>query len=154
MFLESVFWRSKTSQNCYFFFFFRSIFKLVILNYDRFDVLHHQLSLKNNTCRGVLRRKTVDLNCCIRVLIVQSFHKIPPINTFYRHWKTSSFVTHNYGFHFFHQRLNEKLFSCENFLNGKFVDFVPCFGIPIFRSSKQAYLKCFISIFIHIILCD
>ena len=37
------------------FFLFRSIFKLVFLSHYKFAFLHHELSLKNNTCRGVLR---------------------------------------------------------------------------------------------------
>ena len=39
------------------FFSFHSIFKLVLLSYYDFEFLHHELSLKSNTCREVLDEK-------------------------------------------------------------------------------------------------
>ena len=41
----------------------------------KFEFRHHDLSLKHNTYRRVLGKKTVDFACCIKVRIVQSFRE-------------------------------------------------------------------------------
>ena len=47
---------------------FRSIFKLAFLSHCRFEFFHHELSPKHNTGRKVMMWKTMDFDCCIRVL--------------------------------------------------------------------------------------
>ena len=97
-------WPSRISKKCYFFI-FRFFFKLGFLSHYRFELLHHELSLKINSCRGELSWKTVDFRCCIKVFIVQSFQKKPLLKKFSRHSHSSSFVTQNYRLHFFYQSL-------------------------------------------------
>ena len=117
-------------------FLIHSIFKLVILNRYKFELLHHDFSLENSTIRGVLRWETDNFVLCIGVLIVQSFQKKQFIKNFSRHSISFPFVTQNSRLQFFHQCLNEKNFGCENILDGIFVDFVPRIGILIVRFPK------------------
>ena len=56
-------------------FLFCSFLELVFLSHYKLEFLHHELNLKHNTCRGVLRRKTVLFVRCIRMLIVPNFQK-------------------------------------------------------------------------------
>ena len=77
---------------------FRSIFGFVFLSHYKFEFVHHELSLKTNTCSGVLRRRTVDFVHCIRILIVQFFYR-KPLSKLSRHSNLSSFVIHKYWLH-------------------------------------------------------
>ena len=64
MFLASESWQSENSKKCYFYS-FRTIFTCIPQPHDKFEFLHQRLNPKHNTCRAVLRLKTVDFVRCM-----------------------------------------------------------------------------------------
>ena len=82
VFLATVSWQSEISRNCYCFVVLL-IFQTVLISRYRFELLHHKVSLKGNSHKGVLRWKSLDFFRCIRVLIVQNFQKDLLSKTFF-----------------------------------------------------------------------
>ena len=101
----------------------------------KFWVPPSKFNPKHNNKKWAFEWKTVDSVRCIRILIVQFFHKTPlpyrlsPISN------PTSFVNYNYRLCFFFQGVNQKIFSCGNIVDGIIVDFIPCIGIPTHRYS-------------------
>ena len=65
---------SKYSKKCYLYW-FRSIFKLVLLSQYKFEFFHQNFNLKHNFCRE-LKWKTVDFVRCIRILMVRNLKNL------------------------------------------------------------------------------
>ena len=100
-----------------------------------------KLHTKHNTSRRVLMWNTVDFVRYIRILIVRSSQKKPPVKNFSPHSNSSSFVTHKHKLHFFYHVLKWKLFGFRKIFDENFVDFAPCIGIPIFEKKLSIMLR-------------
>ena len=64
-------WQSENSKKCYLDS-IHSIFKLVFFSHYKFQLLHKNLNLKFNPCRGVLKWETTDFVRCISILTVRN----------------------------------------------------------------------------------
>ena len=140
--LPSESWQSEKSKECYLYW-FRSIFKLVILSHYNFEFLN----LKHNTSTGVLWFEAIDFVRCVSILIVRNFHEKSVIINFSRYSNSSSIVNQDYRLRFFYQDLNQKLSSFENFFDGTIVELVPCIGkLTVRRFQIMPFIKFYLDV--------
>ena len=112
--------------------FFRSIFKLVFLSHYKFKFLHHELTVRKNSCRVVSRWKTVAFVGCIRALKVEKLPKCHLSRHFLNHqdhFLLSSITT------VFISSIKVLMnnFLAANLISNIIFHFVPCIGIQTFQ---------------------